>query len=245
MANIVDERGYNQIFKKSDAQAIRLRRRTEALVREMKFPGEPGARDGVHILEIGSGTGDMAYQLAELTGARITGVDLSRRFVEEARAKHRHPNLQFIVADLTRETPKNDDDRYQYIVGNGILHHLYHHLDSFLPALMQWLVPGGRLIFWEPNLWNPYVYFIFSVPVLRRMAKLEPDEMAFTSRFITQKLRQAGFEPVQVTTRDFLLPNTPSLLIKPVIAAGRQIEKIPVLSGLAQSVFITADRPQA
>src|SRR3954471_23797291 len=102
MANIVDERGYNQIFKASPAQAIRLKRRAEALVREMDLPADPKERTQLHVLEIGSGTGDMAHQLAELTGARVTGVDLSPRFVERARAKHRHPYLQFVVADLSK-----------------------------------------------------------------------------------------------------------------------------------------------
>lgn len=243
MANIVDERGYNQIFKSSPAQALRLKRRAAALVQEMNLPADSKDREQIHILEIGSGTGEMAHQLAELTGARVTGVDLSQRFVEEARTKHRHPRLQFIVADLSAETPKTDADRYQYIVGNGILHHLYHHLDSFLPVLKRWLAPGGRLIFWEPNLWNPYVYLIFSVPSLRRLAKLEPEEMAFTADFMTKKLRTAGFDPVKVIPRDFLLPNTPTALIKPVTLAGDRLEKIPGVNRLSQSVFITATRP--
>jgi len=243
MTSIVDERGYNQIFKTSPAQTLRLKRRAEALVREMNLPISPKARELIHILEIGSGTGEMAHQLAELTGARVTGVDLSQRFVDEARMKHRHPHLQFIVADLNKETPKTDADHYQYIVGNGILHHLYHHLDSFLPVLKRWLAPGGRLIFWEPNLWNPYVYLIFSVPTLRRLAKLEPDEMAFTAHFMTKKLHAAGFDPVKVVPRDFLLPNTPTALIKPVIIAGDCFEKIPGVNRLSQSVFITATRP--
>src|SRR3954462_15765454 len=136
MASIVDERGYNQGFVQTAAATIRLTRRVQAIVHEMHLAA--ASSSPVHILEIGSGTGEMAHQLAEMTGARVTGVDLSPRFVEEARMKHRHPNLQFIVADLSKETPKTDADRYQYIVGNGILHHLYHHLDSFLPALKRW-----------------------------------------------------------------------------------------------------------
>ena len=241
MASIVDERGYNQGFVETPASVVRLKRRARAIAEEMQ-PSTDGTTP-VNILEIGSGTGEMALLLAQLTGARVTGVDLSQRFVEEARAKHRHPNLQFIVADLTKDTPKTDADRYQYIVGNGILHHLYHHLDVFLPALKCWLAPGGRLIFWEPNLWNPYIFCIFSLPPLRRLAKLEPDEMAFTASFITKKLRNAGFGPVKVVLRDFLLPNTPARFIKSVITVGDRFEKIPVVKQLSQSVFITATLP--
>lgn len=242
MANIVDERGYNQIFRPSPTQALRHRRRVEAMVQEMRLPDAPNERQRLHILEIGCGLGTMAHQLAEFTGARVTGVDLSPRFIEQAQATHQHPNLRFAVVDLSKEFPASDADRYDYIVGNGILHHLYFHLDSFLPVMTRWLNPGGRLIFWEPNLWNPYVYLIFSLPVLRRLAKLEPDEMAFTAAFITKKLAAAGFAPVQVTTRDFLLPNTPAQLVNSVIKLGGWLERVPVVCHLAQSLFINAVR---
>ncbi len=243
MASIVDERGYNQSFKPTPAQAIRLERRTAALVQAMRLPNRPEERNRVHILEIGCATGEMAHQLAESTGARVTGVDLSPRFIEQARTTYRHPNLSFAVVDLSKEFPASDEDRYDYIVGNGILHHLYHHLDTFLPVLARWLAPGGRLIFWEPNLWNPYIFLIFSIPALRRLTRLEPDEMAFTARFITAKLSAAGFDPIQVTTRDFLLPNTPALLVKPVIKLGGWLELVPGVRRFAQSVFVVATRP--
>jgi len=243
MANIVDERGYNQIFKPSPTQALRLRRRAEAMVREMQLPAAPEERGRVHILEIGCGMGELAHHLALVTGARVTGVDLSPGFVEHATATYRLPNLKFAVVDLAREFPATESDRYQYIVGNGILHHLYHHLDDFFPVLSRWLAPGGRLIFWEPNLWNPYVYLIFSFAPLRRLARLEPDEMAFTAGFIARKLAAAGFGPVIVSNRDFLLPNTPPALVYPVVKVGGWLERTPVLNRLAQSVFVVATRP--
>jgi len=243
MANIVDERGYNQIFKPSPIQSLRCRRRAEAVVREMRLPDAPEERARIQILEIGCGMGEMAHQLALLTGARVTGVDLSPQFIEHARAVYPHPNLTFAVTDLNREFPASPSDRYQFIVGNGILHHLYQQLDSFFPGLARWLAPGGRLIFWEPNLWNPYVYLIFTVPFLRRLARLEPDEMAFTSRVITRKLHAAGFDSIHATTRDFLLPNTPAFLAGPLIRLGGWLEQVPGVRRLAQSVFVVATRP--
>jgi 2-polyprenyl-3-methyl-5-hydroxy-6-metoxy-1,4-benzoquinol methylase len=240
MANIVDERGYNQVFKPTHAQAIRLRRRAEAIVGEMALPATAETRSRINILELGCGTGELAYHLAVLTSAQVTGVDLSQRFIDHAKTTHKHEKLRFIVADLSRTIPRSDSEKYDYIVGNGILHHLYHHLHTFLPALGRWLAPGGRLIFWEPNLVNPYIYLIFSIPILRRLARLEPDEMAFTSRFVRQKLRNAGFGRVETATRDFLLPNTPLFLVRPIIMAGGILEKIPLVRNLAQSIFLRA-----
>jgi 2-polyprenyl-3-methyl-5-hydroxy-6-metoxy-1,4-benzoquinol methylase len=242
MANITDERGYNQIFKPTTASAIRLRRRAQAMVDAMPLPAPPDARARVHILEIGCGMGSLAHELALLTGARVTGVDLSEKFITHAAATYRHPRLSFIVTDLSQGSPAGEHEQYDYIVGNGILHHLYHHLDGFLPVLARWLKPSGRLIFWEPNLWNPYVFLIFSVPFLRRAANLEPDEMAFTPGFIRRKLAAAGFTRIDATTRDFLLPNTPGPLIQSTILVGDWLDRVPGVNRLAQSVFFTADR---
>jgi 2-polyprenyl-3-methyl-5-hydroxy-6-metoxy-1,4-benzoquinol methylase len=242
MADIVDERGYNQIFKPTTASAIRLRRRADAMVQAMDLPATPERRAQVRILEIGCGMGSLAHELALLTDARVTGVDLSPGFIDHAASTYRHPRLNFIVADLSQSNPASEQEQYDFIVGNGILHHLYHHLDTFLPVLARWLTPAGRLIFWEPNLWNPYVFLIFTFPVLRRAAKLEPDEMAFTPGFIRRKLQAAGLGDVQATTRDFLLPNTPDALIRLVIVIGGWLDRIPVVNRMAQSVFFVAGR---
>jgi SAM-dependent methyltransferase len=238
MSHIVDERGYNQIFAPRPAQALRLHRRAQSIVDSLPLAaGGPG-----RILELGCGMGELAHELATLTEARVTGVDLSERFIAHARATYQRPNLDFIVADLTREVPAAEQDRYHAITGNGILHHLYNHLETVLPALHSWLRPGGRLIFWEPNLWNPYVWSIFTWAPLRRAAKLEPDEMAFTPGFIQSKLAQAGFSKIAVTTRDFLLPNTPDFLIRPVIAVSNVLDRVPLVNRTAQSLFLVAEK---
>ena len=242
MASVVDERGYNQMFQPGVTTTIRLRRRVEAMVREMDLPISVEECARISILEIGCGLGEQAYALASLTGANVTGVDLSTKFIEHAAVTYTHPGLRFIVADLSQHGPAAGHEQYDYIVGNGILHHLYHHLDTFLPVLARWLKPDGRLIFWEPNLLNPYVRLIFSVPFFRRMANLEPDEMAFTPDFIRRKLVAAGFANARVTTRDFLLPNTPEFLIKPLIVAGNWAERIPLVNRMAQSIFFVAGR---
>jgi len=148
--------------------------------------------------------------------------------------------LTFIVADLSRTIPRSDAEKYDYIIGNGILHHLYHQLHTFLPALGNWLAPGGRLVFWEPNLMNPYIFLIFKIPLLRRFARLEPEEMAFTPGFIRNGLKRAGFSNVRARTRDFLLPNTPEALIPAVITIDGILERLPGFRLLAQSVFVTA-----
>lgn len=240
MSSITDERGYNQMFVTTPAQERRLQRRAEAI--HLALGSITNGTDA-HLLELGCGTGELARIIAGMTGAHVTGVDLSPKFIEVARARHTAPNLDFLVTDLTTTDYGDDALRCHAIFGNGILHHLYFHLDKVLPVLRRRLRPGGRFVFWEPNLWNPYIWAIFSRPALRPRARLEPEEMAFTARWISQKLAAAGFEHIDVSTRDFLLPSAPSFLISTSIALGNVAERIPGVRRLAQSLFITATNP--
>ena len=179
-----------------------------------------------------------AYVALALSSLRLNrSIATVHRLLQNNR---KHERLTFIVADLSRTIPRSDAEKYDYIIGNGILHHLYHQLHTFLPALGNWLAPGGRLVFWEPNLMNPYIFLIFKIPLLRRFARLEPEEMAFTPGFIRNGLKRAGFSNVRARTRDFLLPNTPEALIPAVITIGGILERLPGFRLLAQSVFVTA-----
>ncbi len=130
---------------------------------------------------------------------------------------------------------------FDYVIGNGILHHLYYNLDQSLINLHKLLKPGGKIIFIEPNIYNPYVALIFKIPYLRKKAFLEPDEMAFSAKFIEQKLKTACFSKCKIEIRDFLLPNVPKALINPVIKLGNVLEKTP-LTYIAQSIFISAEK---
>lgn len=238
MASIRDDRGYNQGFALVKSTEERMRRRARLLMSEMRL--SPDA----HILEIGCGTGELSHWMAEQTPATILGTDLCAPFVKSASDAFRRPNLRYEVLDFNK-AEQFRGKTFDYIVGNGILHHLYHHLDDALANMRALLKDGGKIIFLEPNYLNPYIYFIFTYPWLRSMAKLEPDEMAFTKRFITEKLVLARFNEIHVDYRDFLLPGIPTFLVQPSVVVGNALEKIPPLNRLAQSIFIRASKGTA
>ena len=96
--------------------------------------------------------------------------------------------------------------------------------------------------FQEPNVLNPYCFLIFKVRAFRKLARLDPDEMAFTKRYAEKVLKKAGFKNVVVEYRDFLVPGVPDFLIKPSIILGDAVERIPGLNALAQSLFIRAEK---
>lgn len=237
MSSIKDDRGYNQGFSPTQAMEIRTDRRCQAIIDEMDFEN----KKEVHILEIGCGTGELSYLLAKKTIANVLGSDLCIPFIEEARKNYSLPNLKYEVLDFN--FPESVSEmKFDYIVGNGILHHLYHHLDDALKKIYLLLKKGGKIIFWEPNIKNPYCYLIFTYPRFRKLAHLEPDEMAFSRKFITKKLKNAGYQDIKVEYKDFLLPVIPDMLIRPTILLGDFAEKIPGINRLTQSLFICASK---
>jgi 2-polyprenyl-3-methyl-5-hydroxy-6-metoxy-1,4-benzoquinol methylase len=233
MGSIVDDRGFNQGFKLVKSTEVRMRRRADWMMAEM----DTGATS--QVLEIGCGTGEVSFWIAEKTGMQVLGTDLCVPFIDNAKENLVLPNLQFEVLDFNK--PDQVKNRtFDYIIGNGILHHLYYHLDEALITLRSLLRENGKIIFMEPNIYNPYCAVIFRYA--RNWANLEPDEMAFSKKYITRKLKRCNYTNVQVTYRDFLLPGIPDALIKPSVIIGDVMEKVPVLNALSQSIFIVAGR---
>ena len=224
------------MYKASRTLEVRTRRRADYMLSRMDLGGD------TRILEMGCGDGSLAHYLAGKTQARILATDLCAPFIATARARYSLPNLEFAVADLTSTTALAGQ-QFNYVVGNGILHHLYYQLDESLQKIHSLLLPGGGIVFLEPNPANPVAYALFHFRTLRKMTKLEPTEMTFTRKFITSKLETAGFTDICVEYRDLLLPFLPRFLIGPVTAAGKVIERIPLLNAfMAQSLFICARR---
>ncbi len=234
MSNLKDDQGHNQIFKPSYATDKRLERRADYIISQFT------STQNIEVLEIGCGMGIMANRLAAKTTAKVLGVDLCEPFIEAARKEFNNPRLSFEIMDFNK-AEDFINRKFDYIIGNGILHHLYYHLDSALVNIRKLLKPGGKMIFLEPNIYNPYVSLIFKNTYFRRKAALEPTEMAFSKRFIVEKLQTAGYKNIMVEYKDFLVPGIPKIFVKPSIVIGGIAEKTPLIKKISQSIFISAE----
>lgn len=236
MGSVKDDRGYNQGFKPGKTLTIRTQRRCNWMINQMGLPHQ------ADILEIGCGTGELSHILAEKTNHQVLGTDLCAPFIDQARLNYKHTNLKFQVLDF-HNPQQLGEKKFDYILGNGILHHLYTNLDNSLVALRNLLKDNGKIIFIEPNIYNPYCFIIFrTTPFFRKMANLEPDEMAFSGKYITRMLKKHAYSEIVVEYKDFLLPNTPEFLINTTISLGAVLERIPIVNYLSQSIFISAKR---
>ncbi|HJU37493.1 MAG TPA: class I SAM-dependent methyltransferase [Gaiellaceae bacterium] len=99
--------------------------------------------DGARVLELGCGAGTPATTKRLARRYRLTGVDISPRQVERARAAI--PEAEFICADFTElELPGGSFDAVtSFYAFNHVPREL---LAPLLPRIHGWLVPGGWLM---------------------------------------------------------------------------------------------------
>lgn len=231
---IQDERGFNQLFDDVGSSAFRADRRHNWFIEQAM------RKNARRIVEIGCGAGAAAAAVAAGTGAEVIGIDISDVFLDAARQRYKAPNLRFEKMDLFTESP-DKFGRFDFVFGNGILHHLVIRLEQTLKILREITTKNGGMAFIEPNFRNPYCAFIFGTKAGRRWALLEPDEMAFRAGELRSAISRSGWHNVQLQTRDFLVPGLPVQLIRPITAVEPLLEATLLTRWLAQSHFVTAD----
>jgi SAM-dependent methyltransferase len=214
------------------AGRLRLERRVGLICEHGRF------RHGEHLLEIGCGTGLATEIVARQTEASIVATDISPELIEEGRARQL-PRVTFQVDNaMSLSFP---DESFDAVYGSSILHHLV--IDDSLHEILRVLVPGGRMVFAEPNMLNPQIFVQKNVPLVKKWLGDTPHETAFVRGPFARHLGALGFTDVVVFPFDFLHPLTPRPLIPLVSAIGRIVEQVPLAREIAGSCLIAARKP--
>ncbi len=98
------------------------------------------------ILDLGCGPGSLMPCLAQIPGAKLTGVDLSPEMI--AAARRRYPDVDFHVGDA--EAIEFADGAFDVVLCSGVLHHLPT-LDPTLREIRRVLASDGIFVAREPN----------------------------------------------------------------------------------------------
>jgi len=106
---------------------------------------------GAHVLDVPCGNGRLSFELAK-RGLRVTGVDISEEFVNEARALKRSldpsahaDGTDFILGDMRNIEGESIYDG-AYCFGNSFAFMEHADMEKFLRGVAQALKPGARFI---------------------------------------------------------------------------------------------------
>ncbi len=102
------------------------------------------------ILEYGSGAGAYASIALAEAGYASVGIDISEASVQAARARAERdfPEVDTRYEVMNAEQLDFDDDSFDIVCGNGVIHHL--DLDRAYGEVARVLRPGGTALFAEP-----------------------------------------------------------------------------------------------
>jgi SAM-dependent methyltransferase len=100
---------------------------------------------GERVLDIGSGKGELAFDLATLADATVVGVDHDPSHLAFARERFAHPGLEFVEADVLEWIPEG---HFDVVVLSNVLEHLDGRI-AFLRGLVGSASPS-RLLFRVP-----------------------------------------------------------------------------------------------
>ena len=133
---------------------------TTRLIEQSRIYGEStqrlcrraGITEGMRVLEIGSGAGDVALTLAELVGptGQVIGVDVNASILDAARQRAIDAgvrNIEFIAGDARMLAFA---DKFDAIVGRFVLMYMANPEKAFA-ELITHLKPGGIAAFQEPE----------------------------------------------------------------------------------------------
>lgn len=142
-----------------------------------------GIQSGMKVLDVGSGTGDVALLLAKMVGPRgtIVGVDFNAEHLATARQRVYAAellNVSFVCEDIGGAALDEDFDA---VVGRLILMHIPDKAALFT-KLVSHLRPGGILAFVEPD---------FTYPIIASAPALLFEQ---ATNWVRETFRRAGIE---------------------------------------------------
>lgn len=195
---------------------------------------------GESILELGAGSGLWTAHLSAVFSGEnpITGAVFNDSLLESAVRKEL-PNTNFMrVHDLAADLPP---ESFDYVIGTAILcHRLY---AQNLSALYRLLKPGGQLLFFEANYWNPQVFVKSVFRPIGRWAGNAACQVGMRKYRLMQSTSDRGFTKIQVIPYDIVHPLTPRFLIKWVHALAFILEHTPVVREVCGTLYIWAKKP--
>ena len=178
-------------------------------------------REGMRVLDLGCGTGDLSLMAASRYpnhGTQVVGIDFSEKMLERA-AERLEKNPRLINSEVTFLKRRAEDlpmerECYDLVVSGFVLRNIYENIDWVLKGVFQSLKEGGQISFLditEPSnpvqlkLWQFYMHTVVALYGKILFGKDYPVDYltASAQRFVkppdfVKKLDVAGFKNIKV-----------------------------------------------
>jgi ubiquinone/menaquinone biosynthesis C-methylase UbiE len=109
---------------------------------------------GDRVLDIGTGTGELARRFAQNRDCRVVGLDPSPAMIDEARRKATEAGwgeVEFQVAEAPFLKIPYPDGAFEAVASSQAFHHLHErHKPAAVKEMARVLGPGGRLAIGDP-----------------------------------------------------------------------------------------------
>jgi dolichol-phosphate mannosyltransferase len=194
---------------------------------------------GESILELGAGSGLWTEHLTDVLRGEnpITAAVFNSGLADKALAKQL-PNVTVAQVQQLNSLP---DGSFDYIVGTAILSHSLHAQN--LHALHRLLKPGGQILFFEANHWNPQVFVKNAVPAVGRWTGQPDCQIALRKYKLMKAVSQQGFTQIDITPFDIVHPRIPRALIHAFQSLSYVVEHAPVIKEFCGTLYIWAKKP--
>lgn len=161
---------------------------------------------GRRALDIGTGTGQFAFYLAE-QGFEVDGVDLSEKMIAWAREKAHQSNLEIDFRTGDAEHLDFEDNTFDIVVSRNLLWTL----PDPARAIQEWhrvLKPDGRIIvsdgFWQNQTWKHF--FLLLVKVFKSIfSKAAAPSLRFFAHYSTLHKQLPFYEGIHFKDADALM----------------------------------------
>jgi SAM-dependent methyltransferase len=195
---------------------------------------------GESILELGAGSGLWTEHLTDVLRGEnpITAAVFNSAFADQAAGKQLLNVTVVQVQDLISNLPAGSFD---YIVGTAILCHNLH--EQNLQALHRLLKPGGQILFFEANHWNPQVFTKNVIPAIGRWAGQPHCQTAMRKYKLMKAASQQGFTQIEILPFDIVHPRIPRALIRAFQSLSYVVEHAPVIKEFCGTLYIWAKKP--
>ena len=193
---------------------------------------------GESILELGAGSGLWTEHLSSVLRAEnpITAAVFNRELAERTDGR-RLPNTEVVLIDDLEALPS---ESFDYVVGTAILCH-----DRYaenLRHIHRLLKPGGQLLFFEANYWNPQVLAKSLIPAVGRWAGNARCQVGMRKFRLMKTASHQGFTDIEVIPYDIVHARTPRRLIPAIQETAFVLEHLPGVREACGTLYIWASK---